>query len=472
MKSLYGALMDERAQLADEAQAIIAAADARGGTDAPGLTDAERTRLDAIEARQNAIASDLQREEKRRERERQLGAAIGPTSQITVGEDRANGRPWGYDTLKCTAAEFVQRSSAGHLALDNPRHPRNVYQTVAFGEFLHAVHRAGLNPYDVDQRLLIGAATGMSEGVPADGGFLVGTDQTQTLLEKTYAAGEITRRMQPYGIGANSNGIAIPLIAESSRADGSRWGGLRGYWTSEAGSITSSKPAVGKFRLDLDKVAALVYVTDEELQDVAFLGSLLSRLVPLELSYKLEDGIVNGSGSGMPLGILSAPCLVSVSKETGQAAKTVVAENIVNMYARMWGRSLQNAVWLINQDVLPQLFALSLAVGTGGAPIFMPAGGLSASPYNTLLGRPILMAEYCATLGTVGDIVLADFGEYVLIDKGGVQQASSIHVAFTTGEQAFRFTYRVNGAPWWSSALMPKNGTNTQSPFVALATRA
>jgi len=164
---------------------------------------------------------------------------------------------------------------------------------------------------------------------------------------------------------------------------------------------------------------------------------------------------------------------VSVAKEVGQAAATVVYQNVLKMWSRMWAPSRGNAVWFINQDVEPQLMQLYMAVGTGGVPVWMPANGISGSPYATLFGRPIIPVEYCPTLGTVGDIMLVDLSQYEFIDKGGVQQTSSIHVSFLTGETAFRFMYRCNGMPEWKSALTPKSGSaNTLSPYVALATRS
>jgi HK97 family phage major capsid protein len=91
--------------------------------------------------------------------------------------------------------------------------------------------------------------------------------------------------------------------------------------------------------------------------------------------------------------------------------------------------------------------------------------------YGMLLGRPVIPVEYCATLGTPGDIILADFSQYVAADKGAPQAASSIHVRFINDETTFRFVYRVDGQPAWKKALTPKNGTNTYSPFITLATR-
>ena len=158
--------------------------------------------------------------------------------------------------------------------------------------------------------------------------------------------------------------------------------------------------------------------------------------------------------------------------ETGQAAATVVSENLIKMWARMWAPSRRNAVWLINQDVEPQLMQLSLPVSTGGQLVYMPPGGLSASPYGSIFGRPVLPVEYCQTLGTTGDVILADLSEYYAIEKGGVEAASSIHVRFVYDETVFRFVYRFDGQPSWASALTPFKGTNTLSPFVVLAARA
>jgi HK97 family phage major capsid protein len=142
------------------------------------------------------------------------------------------------------------------------------------------------------------------------------------------------------------------------------------------------------------------------------------------------------------------------------------------MWARLYAKSRPNAVWFINQDVEPQLFSLGIVIGTGGAPAYMPPGGLSTSPYGTLFGRPVVPIEQCQTLGTVGDILLGDFSQYLLIDKGGMESASSIHVRFVYDESVFRFVYRVDGQPTWNNTLTPYKGSNTLSPFVVLQTRS
>ena len=135
---------------------------------------------------------------------------------------------------------------------------------------------------------------------------------------------------------------------------------------------------------------------------------------------------------------------------------------------------LVNAVWLINQNVEEQLYSMSLTVGTGGLPIFLPGGGLSAQPFSTLVGRPIIPSEQCPTVGTVGDVILANLQDgYILAEKGGIQSDMSIHVRFIYDESVFRFVMRVDGQPVISQAITPYKGgaSYTQSHFVALETR-
>ena len=237
--------------------------------------------------------------------------------------------------------------------------------------------------------------TGLNEGNNALGGFLVGTDRNNSIIQRMYDVGSLLQRVDMVGVSAGSNGMTFNAVNETSRADGSRMGGIRGYWTAEGGTKQASYPEFREMELRLHKVAALVYATDELLQDANALESWIMSNLPEELVFVVEDAIINGTGVGMPLGLLGsitpAGCVISVAKEVGQAADTIVSQNIVKMWARLYNASRRSAVWLVNQDLLPQLYQLSMAVGTGGLPVFQPPGGLSASPYATLMGRPQLV---------------------------------------------------------------------------------
>lgn len=345
----------------------------------------------------------------------------------------------------------------------------------SMGEFATAI-KSWQGGHRDDKRVAVwmakAAETGLSEGIDSDGGFLVPEEFSADILKKTYDRAALVSRCRD--IPMTTKSVKIPYIKETSRADGSRQGGIRALRATELGQMTASKPSLGAVTLSVDKMYVYVAASDELLDDAAAMGAMISTAAADELAFKMDDEIISGTGAGMPLGILAAGATVSQAKETGQAAATLVAENVIKMWSRMWGPSRANAVWIINQDIEPQLFTMGLAVGTGGIPVYMPANGLAGSPYGTLMGRPVIPCESCPTLGTVGDIILADLSQYLYARHvTGIQAATSMHLKFDYDQTVFRFTVRTDGQPWWSGALTPKSGSsNTLSPFVTLATRS
>ena len=319
--------------------------------------------------------------------------------------------------------------------------------------------------------LLNRAPSGAATFDPTAGGFLIQVDFMATIFMLAHDMGEILSRVNSLPISTNANGMKIPGVDESSRATGSRWGGISSKWAAEGNAGDESRPKFRMVEFDLKKLISKMTVTDEMLADAGFLTAIAMQGFSEEVMFMTEDAIVEGSGAGMPTGWLNSPAFISVPKETGQAAGTIVKENIDKMWARMWARSRKNAVWFNNQDIEPQLQALNGPVGTGGQLVYMPPGGISGAPYATLYGKPLVATEYNAALGTVGDLTLIDPSQYTIVDKGGVQMAQSMHVAFDTDETRFRITYRVDGKPMWSVALTPFKGSATKSPFIGLATR-
>ena len=359
------------------------------------------------------------------------------------------------------------------LDRDEPHAVDKVRPFRSFGEQLIAVQQSAVS-HNLDPRLseIQGAIQGASEGVPSDGGFMVQTDFAADVLRDTYETAIIWNAADDTSIGAMSNGLKQNAVDETSRANGSRWGGIQAFWDGEGDAATKSKPKFFQFELILKKLRGLFYATDELMQDAQALTSIASQGFAEEFGFILDDVAVNGDGSGKPIGIVGHNATVSVAKEDGQLLKTVLAENIEKMYTRMMAKFLPGATWYINQDVFPQLFQLQHTVGTGGVPVFMPPGGLSVAPFGTLLGRPVVPIEQCATLGTVGDIIFANWKQYKTISKGGMQTARSMHVEFLTGQEVFRFTMRTDGKPKRKSKVTPFKGTLSLSPFVTLATRA
>jgi len=323
-----------------------------------------------------------------------------------------------------------------------------------------------------DNRLMeTRAAAGLNEGVPSEGGFLVQTHYSNELLKNTYETNEIPNRCRKIGISGNSNTFTMNVIDETSRATGSRWGGIQVYRLAEAAAKTESKPKFSQISIKLEKMAGLCYATDENLQDASQLGTIIQQGFTEEFGFKLSDEIIRGDGAGKCLGILNSPALVTVAKETGQPADTIVTENILKMWKSRMGRNL---VWIYNQEVEDQLRMLTLSIGLGGVPMPLFTAPSMPGGTGTILGAPAISSEVASGAGDVGDIILADLNQYLLIDKSGLQAAESIHVMFLTDQTTFRFVYRVNGQPLAKNKITPYKRTDTNfymSPFVTLAAR-
>jgi HK97 family phage major capsid protein len=355
-------------------------------------------------------------------------------------------------------AESQPQVKAGYVEVIEDETDKAVKSFPA-SEFFMAVKNAAMYPSGIDKRLLAMKATGLNEGIPSQGGFIVPPLMASGILENMWGVGKLLSYFKPVEI--SSNNMTFNAIDETSRAAGSRSGGIRGYWLAEAAQKTASKPSFRQVDLKLKKVAALCYATDELLDDATALESWITREVPNELRFMVEDSFINGTGIGMPLGIIPAGCLVS-------ATRTDEDEIDALDLGRMWAARYPGAndyIWLINTSVMPQLFSAVV----GQSPVYMPPGGLSGAMYGSIFGRPVIETEYNPYLGTLGDILLVSPSQYLAITNGGIQSASSIHVKFDYDETCFRFVYRVDGQPAWASAVTAFDGAASISPFVALA---
>ena len=305
----------------------------------------------------------------------------------------------------------------------------------------------------------------------ATGGFLVPERLRAELLSVALETAIVRPRART--IPMDSARVPFPTIDSTSNAS-TVYGGIAAYWTEEGASMTESEASFGRIVLDASKLTAYCEVANELLQDsIISFAALIDQLFPAAISWFEDIAFIRGTGVGQPLGVMLSPSLVSVAKETGQTADTILWENIVKMYSRMLPGSLNSAVWLANIDTFPELATMSLSVGTGGSAIWLNNG--AAGPPMTILGRPVIFTEKMETIGGGGsgkDIAFIDFGYYLIGDRMQMRAESSPHVKFSNDITAYRVIERVDGRGWLQSAITPNKGTNTLSPFVTLDERA
>lgn len=308
----------------------------------------------------------------------------------------------------------------------------------------------------------IKAVTGASEGVPADGGFLLDPTLSADFIKPIHEEGPFSSAVRTLPVSGNSNYGWINGVDETSRVTGSRWGGIRGYRLAEGGTKTASRPTFRRINWELKKYAILVYGTDELLQDSAQFAAVVNQGCREELNFMVNDDIMNGAGLAGPQGFMNSGALITVTRNTGSA---ILHADILNMWNRMDPRGRANATWYISNEAQPQLDALYF---TGSTSVMSPYVGYRPDGVMTLYGRPVKVTEFNAAVNTTGDIALCDMSQYLFWEKGGIQEAASIHVAFVTDETVFRFVYRCDGQSSLASALTPYKGSTTTSPFVVL----
>lgn len=411
-----------------------------------------------------------------------LQAQIDENAELLVAAEASNEAERTFKIVK--PDPDVQADAAAQAAAGlQPHTPSIVVVDMTkkvgyFGRQLQAVRNAalalkdgqGLSASDRDLlKPMQAAATGMTTDVPSDGGFLVAPERSSTIIQRMYSTGEVMSRVFNLPIGPNSNGILLPAIDETSRADNSRYGGIVSGWLGQGNTLAAGKPKFRLMDLKLRKVAAFVYTTDELLADAVALDGWINKYLPMELTFRTEDSVFNGVGSNQPLGLLNSGAVISLTRAT---SGHITSDDLRAMVNRLWAPLWPSAVFFVDQSTLGEFDQLAIPIGTGGAldPSYKPAGSVPGQKYGTYKGIPIIPVEYCAALGTVGDIVLTSLSEYTTIDKGGVEQAVSLHVAFLTDEAVYRFIYRVDGQLSWNAALTPKNGGNSLSCAVVLAT--
>lgn len=358
----------------------------------------------------------------------------------------------------------------------------------SLGHLCHTVIQAAGN----DGHALKSLGDWRDLAVKAAAGMGITADPTADIFVPMEFSQQIFQRME--GIEWNlmnrvntltvrGNTIRLPAWNDANRSETYRFGGVRAYWEGEGDSATASKIDQTRYKdFRLHKLMGLVYLSNELMEDSPFaIDQIVNEKAAEAMAFKVSEAIWSGTGAGVgkPLGVHGSAARVSVAKESSQVAATINSTNVFKMWSRLTASCRSRAVWHINQDTEPQLFSMVQLIknvaGTenvGGAPVYLPANGLSASPFATLMGRSIIPLEFAATLGTQTDIGIYDWTQYQLIVKGQAKRDISTHIRFLTDEAAMRFTVRCDGAPMWDLPITPLNGTATTSCFVTLDTRA
>jgi HK97 family phage major capsid protein len=430
----YHSLVQRRLDLMKASRAVLTAAEAEGRT----LTDAEKAADDAAHTERLVVEGEIERWERQLSAERTATLPNGrapATARARIADDPMRGFSGIADFAMAVYGSVMGRRADPRLvALEE------------IGEGLRAAP-----PTETHRE------TGSTDG------YMVPPQIREGIWELVYELDNLLALVDAEPTSSN--------MVEILKDETTPWGatGLQAYWGAELEQKRASRLAQTPMMIRLHKLYVLAVASDELLEDAPRLEARLMNKAAQAIKWKTNEAIIYGNGGSQPLGWMNSPALVTVAAAGGQTADTIVPANIVAMIGRLIAGSLARSMWIMNTDAYAQL---PLMAAANGALLFMPPGGLTSAPAGTLWGRPIMLSEHAAAIGDLGDIQLVDPKGYYAAHKGTEPKfASSIHLYFDYDATAFRWVFRVGGAPYLSAPITPARGASTKSHFVTLAAR-
>lgn len=280
-------------------------------------------------------------------------------------------------------------------------------------EYMTAVMKAGRiseNRYDsarMDERLApLWVAAGSDEQSGASqqhGGYLVPVAFSPDTLMLRPDDDPIAGRTRPVPMES-------PMVQINYRVDKNHStsvsGGLVVTRRPETVAGDASRMSFKQLDFRAHSLFGIAFATEEILTDSpSTFAALIADSFQDEMSAAVLRERLTGTGKGEYLGVLKSACKIAVDRETNNE---VSYTDVLSMMSRCW--RFQNAVWVCNHSVIPQLGLLRFPGGdTTSWPLFVMDARDGFS--GILFGRPILFTEYCKALGTEGDLMLVNWSE-------------------------------------------------------------
>ncbi len=267
----------------------------------------------------------------------------------------------------------------------------------------------------------------LSEGVQADGGYLVPEEFERQIVMGLDEANVVRGLAKVITTSAERK---IPVAATHSAAQ----------WTAENGAYTESDPTFDQKTIDAFKLTDLVKVSIELLQDSMFdLESYIAAEFARAFGIAEEQAFCVGNGTGQPTGIFTAKGgNVGV---TAASATAISADELISLVYALKSPYRRNAKFLMNDATVSMLRKLK---DNNGAYLWQPS--VQAGEPDRLLGYELYTSPY-VPVAAAGALTVAfgDFKNYWIADRSGrtVQRLNELYS--TNGQVGFVATERVDG---------------------------
>lgn len=332
-----------------------------------------------------------------------------------------------------TAIEHIERTvtlmkSRQDEVTVNPETNRPGFGDVAtagkFCEFAHAALTKDMGAQVIKD---------LNEGTDEDGGFLVPEEFRPTLI----------RLVEVFGV-ARRWATIIPM-ARHEMTFPRLTGNVQVFWINEGKPITQTQPKFGELRLVAKKLAALVPVTGELLEDSTIaIANLLATLFAEQIAAEEDRVAFRGDavGLGDPFtGVLNQPGVVQVPMGAGDTSfNDVDADDLADATAALRSSAQSGARWWMHRTVWNVVRKIKTV--DGEYIVQMPTG---ASP-ALMWGFPLTLVEQMP--GITEDapdtpfIIFGNLSHLYIGDRRRMTMAQSQHVGFTSDKIFLRVIQR------------------------------
>ena len=266
-------------------------------------------------------------------------------------------------------------------------------------------------------------------GTDSEGGYLVPDTFEKKLITSLEEENVIRRHAHVFATSSGSH--KIPIVSTRGTA----------AWVDEEGQIPESDDAFGQQLIGAHKIATLIKVSEELLNDSAFdLESYFATEFARRIGNLEEAAFLTGNGTAKPTGILAdvggAEIGVTAASETA-----ITADELIDLFYSLKSPYRKKAIWVLNDSTVRAIRKLK---DSNGQYLWHPA--LNDGEYDTILGKRIFTTPYAPELGAgAKSIAFGDFSYYWIGDRAGITFRRLNERYAETGQVGFLASKRVDG---------------------------
>ena len=266
-------------------------------------------------------------------------------------------------------------------------------------------------------------------GTDSEGGYLVPDEFERTLVEAL--EDENIFRTLANVITTSSGDRKIPVVATKGSAS----------WVDEEGTISDSDDSFGQVSIGAYKLATLIKVSEELLNDSAFdMEAYISREFARRIGNKEEEAFFIGDGSGKPTGILAALGGAQLGVTTA-GATAITMDEVLDLFYSLKAPYRNRASFVMNDATIKAIRKLKDGQGQ-----YLWQPSIQAGTPDTILNRPLHTSSYVPTIAAAAKtIAFGDFSYYWVADRQGRVFKRLNELYAVTGQIGFVATQRVDG---------------------------